>query len=80
MFIAQVGSLIKKDQRSPAAKKPLYNPWFAARVFVGSKRSFGNVLNIFLPLVVQANISNQRKYKCNAATSPMSMFIAIFMV
>ena len=61
IFDFQKGSVIKKLQISPAAKKPLYKPWLAASGLVGSNSSGGNFLNIFLPFVVHANISNHRK-------------------
>lgn len=52
---------IKNVQSNPAAKKPLYKPWFAAIDLVWAKSSFGNFLNTLGPLLVHANISNQRK-------------------
>src|SRR6187401_1716606 len=60
-------SEISKLHISPAARKPLYNPWLAARAFVGLNNSAGMDLNVFLPIVSQANISKYRKYKCSAA-------------
>jgi len=80
IFAFQKISSIKKVQIRPAAKNPLYRPWFAARDFVGSNMSLGNFLKIFLPLVVQANISNQRKYRCSAATIPIKIVIVSFIV
>ncbi len=61
MLVFQTGSLIKKVHMRPAAKKPLYKPWLAANGLVDLNNSGGNFLNILGPLVVQANISNQRK-------------------
>jgi len=60
IYRLQLKSEINKDQISPADRKPLYRPWFAASFFVFSKRSAGNFGKVFLPTVVQANISIQR--------------------
>ena len=63
IFVIQSVLLIKNVQSNPAAKNPLYKPWLAAMALVCAKSSLGNFLNILGPLLVQANISNQRKYK-----------------
>lgn len=69
---------MKNVQISPAARKPLYNPWLAAIALVGSNNSEGKPLKIALPLVVQANISNQRIYRWSAAMKPIRIVVAKF--
>src|SRR5690606_6574839 len=60
---------IKNDQSIPAAKKPLYKPWLAAKPLVAEKSTSGKApLNTFLPAVSQANISIHKIYKCSMAT------------
>ena len=60
-FFAQTISEMHNDHINPAAKNPLYNPWFPAITFVASNDSLGNDLKTFGPRVVQANISKYRK-------------------
>jgi hypothetical protein len=72
MFFCQVGSVMKKLQVRPAARKPLYRPWFAARPLVGLNRSGARAsLNTFLPVVSQANISIHMINRCSSATKPV---------
>lgn len=51
MLDCHVGLVIKNVQINPAAKNPLYNPWFAANALVGANKSLGNGLKISGPLV-----------------------------
>jgi len=70
---------MKKVQINPAARKPLYNPWLAARTLVGLNNSAGiDPLNTFFPLVSQANISSQSIYKCSRAMMAISDWTIIF--
>lgn len=59
-YLHRIGSLIHKLHINHAARNPLYNHWLAASVFVFSNKSFGKLLNTFLPLVVRANISSRK--------------------
>lgn len=59
MFVFHSGFEMKKLQINPAARKPLYKPWFAAMALVGLNKSFENPRNTFGPLDSHANISNQ---------------------
>ena len=52
IFVFQIGSVIKNEQIRPAAKKPLYKPWLAAKAFAGlNKFSERTPLNVCLPFV-----------------------------
>jgi hypothetical protein len=78
MFPAHTGFPINKDQIRPAARNPLYSPWFAASTFVLSKSAGSMDVNIRFPVVVHANISTHKMYKCSAAINatriPVSKF------
>ena len=66
-----------KDHNKPAAKKPLYKPWLAAKALVGVNKSAVKDLNVAFPLVSQANISMYKIYKCSIATKAIKILLAI---
>src|ERR1044072_844679 len=68
-FLAHSASVMNRDHISPATRKPLYKPWLAANALVGSNRCSGKERNVFLPAVVQANISIPKIYRCSIDTS-----------
>ena len=78
MFFSQIGSLIKYVQIRPAAKKPLYSPWLAAKPFVGLNKCSGKLLKVLLPIVSQANISKYIKYKCSSAIMAIRIWDVVF--
>lgn len=69
--LAGLRSCDKPDR--PAARNPLYSPWFAAIATVGSNSSAGRDAKIFGPRSVQANISNHAIYRCITAIRAISI-------
>jgi hypothetical protein len=78
-FLSHTGSDMHNDHIRPAARKPLYSPWLAASALVGSKRWAGKERKVFLPVVVQANISIHRIYRCSMAISSIEIYAIIDM-
>src|SRR5690242_21712389 len=79
ILTASPASPRKSPQASPAARKPLYRPWFAARDFEAAATS-GLRPKVFKPKgLVQRNISRTRKYACSNATSATAASATLLM-
>ena len=73
--------LDNKPKINPAAKKPLYNPWFAARILVSSANDFDFNPKTLIPLgLVHKNISRIKKHICSIAIKIINIDIILFII